>query len=64
MTKRLIGLGVAAAAASAFLVPAAPASASECINMGTTPVQCILEKVAVSVACVHYGTYVICPPAS
>lgn len=45
MTKRILGYGIAAAAAVAFALPAAPAQAGECINMGTTPVECTLEKV-------------------
>lgn len=62
MTKRIAGLVIAAAAASAFILPAAPASAGECINMGTTPVECLLEALGSSVAspCVRYGTYTIC----
>jgi hypothetical protein len=61
LTKRFIGIAVSAAAASAFLLPAAPANAS-CISMFTTPVDCIKEAVSVSITCVNYGTYRICPP--
>lgn len=45
MTKRILGLGIAAAAAVSLALPAAPAQASDCISMFTTPVQCAEETV-------------------
>jgi hypothetical protein len=60
-------MAFAAAAAASFALPAAPAHASGCISMVTTPVQCILEMVAVDAPdCVYYGTFpLVCvPPAS
>ena len=69
MTKRLAGMAIAAAAAASFALPAAPAQAAGCINMATTPVQCLLEKVAVDSPdvpeCVYYGTFpLVCLPSS
>lgn len=61
MTKRLAGMAFAAAAAASFVLPAAPAHAAGCINMVTTPVQCLLEQIKVESPdapdCVYYGTF-------
>jgi hypothetical protein len=68
MTHRIARLALAGAAATAaFALPAAPASAEGCINMGTTPVECLLELLATDseVKCIRQGTFVyICPPVA
>ena len=56
MTKRIAGLAIVAAAAASFVLPAAPATAAgECINMGTTPVECLLEMLAPAAICIPRG---------
>lgn len=63
MTKRILGLGVAAAAAFSLALPAAPAQADHCWSWFTTPVQCVEDTVSsVLDVCRFEGTRPTCLP--
>ena len=61
MTKRIVGLGIAAAAALSLALPAAPAQANHCIGWVTSPVECAVDIVnAVRALCPIEGTQPTC----
>lgn len=61
MTRRILGLGIAAAAALSFGLPAAPAQAHHCINWFTTPRQCAEDvEDRIRAICPIEGTQVTC----
>lgn len=65
MTKTIVRLALAGAAAASFALPHA-ASAAEAPCSGTFVVQCVENMVGGSISqCVNYGTYeLICLPAN
>ena len=62
MTKRILGLALAGAAAASFALPATPAKAA-CHR--TFPEECVNQLLAVAAVCVPLGTFTYCvAPAS
>lgn len=66
MTKTFVRLALAGAAAASFAMPHAASASTTTPCGGTFVVDCVKRTVAelVSVSCVQYGTYEICPPAN
>lgn len=63
--KRILGLGIATAAAASLALPAAPAQAHHCISWFTTPRQCAEDVLSqVQALCPVEGTQPRCLPTA
>lgn len=60
MTKRILGLALAGAAAASFALPATPANAACNWTFPRECVEQILSSIAIADVCVPLGTFTYC----